>query len=61
MDKKLILKWQILQYLLNVGMVQRSKLYQPFMENDYRHYARVLKSLIDDNYVEVKREKEKII
>lgn len=59
MNKKLILKWQILQYLLNVGMVQRSKLYQPFMENDYRHYARVLKSLIDDNYVEVKREKEK--
>lgn len=54
-----ILKRKILLYLYDVQIVQRTKLYQPFTEYDYKHYAKVVHDLIDEGFIEIKRDKRK--
>lgn len=59
MDKKPTLKIQLLQYIAAAGTIQRSRLRQPFTKSNYRYYAQTLKSLIDDGYVIVIRERKR--
>lgn len=48
---------EILRYLNHAGQVPRKNLYTPFTGYSYRYYARVVKELIKDEYVEVKKYK----
>lgn len=45
----------ILSYLNENGEVVRKNLYVPFSEYAYQYYARTLRRLIDEGYVETKR------
>lgn len=43
---------QILEHLNRGGEVQRKSLYVPFSQYNYNYYARILRRLITENYVE---------
>ena len=51
-----VLAVDLMRYLYKVGNIHRKKLYIPFASYSYQYYARTLKRLIDEEYIEVYKE-----
>lgn len=47
---------EVMQYLAASGAVPRKNLYTPFVGYAYRYYARVIKRLLDEGYLELFRQ-----